>query len=76
MLRRVVLSVPKHGTRVQYDESEVETLRDWIIKQGVVKTALAKLREQPTAVQNKISHLYLGCASISVVLIRVGDVGV
>jgi hypothetical protein len=33
MLRRVVLSVPKHGdTREYYDESEVETLRDWIIK--------------------------------------------
>jgi hypothetical protein len=49
MLRRVVLpSVPKHGD-TRYDESEVETLRDWIIKQGVVKTAeLAKLRTRAT----------------------------
>jgi hypothetical protein len=49
MLRRVVLSVPKHIRDEHYDESEVETLRDWIIKQGVVKTAeLAKLRTRAT----------------------------
>jgi hypothetical protein len=69
MLRRVVLSVPKHGdTRGYYDESEVETLRDWIIKQAWLRPLswLNCEREQPTAVQNKISHLYLGCASISV----------
>jgi hypothetical protein len=34
MLRRVVLSVPKHGDTRVIIESEVETLRDWIIKRG------------------------------------------
>jgi hypothetical protein len=67
MLRRVVLPSFRH-TRGYYDESEVETLRDWIIKQAWLRPLswLNCEREQPTAVQNKISHLYLGCASISV----------
>jgi hypothetical protein len=47
MLRRVVLFL-NTAIRGYYDESEVETLRDWIIKQAVKTAELAKLRTRAT----------------------------